>query len=305
MQTTRQHNQDEVCEEGNAPPMVRYTHGLCGQRIPLPPHIAALPATQTVIEQAEWERSRQERDQKLLARLLIQMGRTARRRRRCGRVFVSSGIVSMGLGLMMLISAAPPDALTPPFLLASIISFFAAVLGTLLHVQMTNIVAQLPVSDIRAIGPLLEALHYADMDGIPQRALLDLLPCLVPADAVLFSDIHRVNLNRALSESNTDLVIQTLKALERIGDGRAIAPVSRLAAGKGSARYNADVLHAALHCLPILEARAVYDTENQTLLRSACIPFAPNADLLRPVEELTDVRAYTLLRPAVIPKSPV
>ena len=298
MQTLPQHNSDTLNRDAPTPQPVRYTHGLCGERIPLPPHVTPLPMTQAVIEQAVWERERREREQELLSGLLIQMRRRAGQRRRCARVFMASGLVSVGMGLLMLVSTTPPDALTPPFLLACLTAFVAAVVGTLLHVQMTSIVTHLPLGDVRAIGPLLEALHYADMEGIPQRALAELLPCLVPADAVLFSDSHRHNLHRALNEANTDLVIQTLKALERIGDGRSVAPVARLATGKGSARYNPDVLYAALHCLPILEARAVYDGENQTLLRAATVPLGANAELLRAVEEPPDPRAHTLLRPS-------
>ena len=111
--------------------------------------------------------------------------------------------------------------------------------------------------------------------------LMELLPRLTPADAALFSDAQRQNFHRALADTNTDLVTIVLKALEKIGDGRAVPYVARLAAGKGRARVDPQVLYAAQRCLPILQARALYDTANHTLLRSASPPPANGEQLLR------------------------
>lgn len=252
----------------------------------------------TPAELKQQARAWQEDEQILFSRLLAQIKSRAVHRKRCLQLFTGSGIVAFGMGLAMLMSFASTESLKTSFLVASLIALIAAVVGSMLHMQMITMVANLPSSDVRAIGPLLEALQYADMEGIPQRALMELLPLLEPADAALFNDAHRQNLCRALNEFNTDLVILALKALEKIGDGRAIPSVERLANGGGRARIDTQVLYAAQHCLPILEARAVYDTASQTLLRASEPQAEMGTQLLRSAAEQTDSSNQELLRAA-------
>ncbi len=244
-------------------------------------------------QQARWER-----EQELLNRLLIDFKRKWRQRKFCLRAFALTGGTALVAGVAMMVNGGLIDTLLAPFEWLAACAVGVMGIGSGLHGQMTVLVANIPESDVRAIGPLLEAMRYADMQGIPQRALKELLPLLTPADAVLFTDAHRQSLHLALDDVNTDLVVLLLGALEKIGDGRSIGPVTRLANGNGRARVDPQVLRAAQHCLPLLEARAVYDTANHTLLRASAMEPETGAGLLRSVDDCSDPAPRELLHPA-------
>ncbi len=85
--------------------------------------------------------------------------------------------------------------------------------------------------DVRAIGPLSEALEFQERDIRPlaSRALIRLLPRLQASDASLLSAAQRSCLNRALTGSNVALTLAILKAWEQVGDTAAIPAVQNLA----------------------------------------------------------------------------
>jgi hypothetical protein len=314
MPNVSRHNQDEAvksekAKSTSAVDLAIFAQTLLSQRTPrlrsaessLPvsvAHLEIVPPARSIEEKESWEREQHEREQTLLGEVLTELKGKARGRKRCLRLFGAAGAAALGLGGLMLVDAVSVSLMTPAFLIASFAALLAAARGTRLHSEITMLVPTLPTSDVRAIGPLLEALSYADMDGIPQYALMELLPRLAPADAALFSDKQRQNFHRALTDTNTDLVTLVLKALEKIGDGRAVPHVARLAAGEGRARIDPQVLYAAQHCLPVLEARSVYDSANHTLLRPTSPPPADGEQLLRSVQEPV-IAADELLRSSV------
>ena len=73
------------------------------------------------------------------------------------------------------------------------------------------------------------------------------------------------------------LALQVLKALERIGDGRA-APAVRNMINTG---WTAPVNRAAKHLLPLLLERQEQETNQRMLLRGAVMPLDPPNVLLR------------------------
>lgn len=275
-----------------------FAYSLRGERI-APPARVEPEVTLTEVENRQREQARHTREQELLSQLLIQFKRRSRHRRFCLHYFTLTGSFALITGMAMMFDSAMMDVLLAPFEIMAAFALVIMCVGTRLHSQMATLIATIPDSDVRAIGPLLEAMRLADMEGIPQRALKELLPQLEPGDAVLFTDAHRHCLHLALDDPNTDLVILLLKALEKIGDGRSIGVVKRLANGSGRARIDPQVLRAAQHCLPLLEARSIHDTASHTLLRASAQEPENGAGLLRSVSEHSDDAPRELLRPIV------
>lgn len=151
-------------------------------------------------------------------------------------------------------------------------------------------------NDIRAVGPLAEALEYRDVDLREQAkiALIRLLPRLQASDAVLFTTEQRNRLYRALNSPDVEFVLAILKALEQIGDAKALPYVEKLASGGDAANGEERVRRAAQACLPYLRERA--ERETPTLLRAASVvESAPNS-LLRPAAAGNDAEPEQLLR---------
>ena len=83
-----------------------------------------------------------------------------------------------------------------------------------------------------------------------------------------------------------------LEALGKIGDGRAVYTVERLAArGKSSA-----IRQAAAQILPILQERQRAENAPGVLLRAANRPGSDVNNLLRPAEEAAPTDPQQLLR---------
>ena len=290
-----QHNEEERLTRTSAADLAVFAQTLQGEPLSLPAH-AGIVLALTESERLQREQEQRERDQARLGRLLRQLKRTARQRKYCLRLFAATCSSALIMGVLMLTDTGAIDLFLSPFLVLAAFALVSAAVGTLLHVQAATLVAHLPDTDVRAIGPLLESLNYADMEGVPQRLLVELLPQVTPGDAVLFHDAHRQALYRALDDPNTDMVVLLLEALEKIGDGRAMPAVRRLADGGGRAKIDSQVLYAAQHCLPLLEARAVHDTANHTLLRASAFTPHSSAQLLRSVTARPDDAPSELLR---------
>src|SRR5262249_32296509 len=95
------------------------------------------------------------------------------------------------------------------------------------------------------------------------------------------------NLCRALEYADQSLHVEILEALEKIGDGRAVPTVRRLAQ-KGSP--------TAARILPALLARQLQENESKMLLRSASLSSATPKELLRPASETSTTEPQQLLR---------
>ena len=113
--------------------------------------------------------------------------------------------------------------------------------------QKTAALAIARFDDVRAVGPLAEALEFKDKHVVPmaEKALISLLPRLKASDAALLSPTQRQCLNRALKGKNPTLTLAILKAWEQVGDTGAIAEVEKLAQGRGRAGRFPKVVEAA------------------------------------------------------------
>lgn len=139
-------------------------------------------------------------------------------------------------------------------------------------------------NDVRAIGPLAEALEFQDKDVVRMaaQALTNLLPRMQASDTSHLSPAQRHCLNRALRGKNIELILAILKAWEQVGDTSAISEVEKLAAGRGHGGRNPKVVAAAEECLPFLRQSAERQQVGAQLLRAADAgPVSPDT-LLRP-----------------------
>lgn len=161
------------------------------------------------------------------------------------------------------------------------------------------------VQDLRIAGPLLEiaAVEDGSARGLAMQILRHLLPRFRASDARLLTDNQHTMLLRALTRQDAALefVLAALKALEQIGDLRALPVVESLATGR---RVTADpkrVQSAAQECLPYLLIRCEQQRASQTLLRASSSSSTPAADLLRPAHGTGDTSSTELLRAGLSP----
>ena len=154
--------------------------------------------------------------------------------------------------------------------------------------------------DVRAVGPLAEALWFKDkyVTSAASTALIRLLPRLQASDACLLSPRQRSCLNKALRERNPSLTLAILKAWEQVGDSAAIADVESIAEGRGEGGQFPKVVRAAKDCLPFLRQSAERVQAASQLLRPANDSSVPSDNLLRPVLPHTSPEpSEQLLRP--------
>jgi hypothetical protein len=154
--------------------------------------------------------------------------------------------------------------------------------------------------DVRAIGPLAEALEFKDknMQSLVEQALIRLVPRLKASDSSLLSPDQRACLNRALKGKNTELILAILKAWEQVGDSGAIAEVEKLAEGHGQGEKSARIREAAQECLPALRQSAERQHLGAQLLRASAAVQASPDTLLRPaMPHLSTDPPDQLLRP--------
>ena len=156
--------------------------------------------------------------------------------------------------------------------------------------------------DVRAIGPLAEALEFNDKEVVPmaEKALIILLPRMKASDTALLNAEQRFCLNRALRGKNTELTLAILKAWEQVGDAKAIEEVDKLARGRGG--KNPQVVAAAQDCLPFLRQSAERQQIGAQLLRPSDGNLTPSDVLLRPaMPHASTAPSEQLLRPTEIP----
>ncbi len=127
-------------------------------------------------------------------------------------------------------------------------------------------------------------------------ALKKLLPRIQASDKDTLSPPEMEALLRALGGKDNLLTIAILKALEQVGDERALPKVEGLARLKNG--KPAEVRHAAEKCLPYLHLRAQQAEQAHTLLRAASSD-ATSDTLLRPAAGTASVDTGQLLRPHV------
>lgn len=165
-------------------------------------------------------------------------------------------------------------------------AFFSVCIGTAV-VSQTARAAALAIArfdDVRAVGPLAEALEFKDkyVLSIASRALIRLLPHMQASDASLLSPAQRACLDRVMKGGNPELILAVLKAWEQVGDADAIDNVQDLAYGRMEGGRYPKVVAAARECLPFLRQSAERHQVGAQLLRPVDNSVTSPRDLLRP-----------------------
>jgi hypothetical protein len=173
------------------------------------------------------------------------------------------------------------------------------------------------LNDIRAIGPLIDALKVEDKQchAIAKEGLIQLLPRLQPSDAELLTAEQRrllwcklswpiqgikgnlLTLSPDAYRTEVSFRIAILQALAQVGDSNALPLVERLAQGKAKTEELRQIQAAAQACLPSLLLRCEQIRSHTTLLRAADASGADAETLLRPVQETRETHPEQLLRP--------
>lgn len=151
--------------------------------------------------------------------------------------------------------------------------------------------------DPRAVGALAVAVRDGEkaVQQAANEALFALLPRVQANHAAYITPDQMNALLELAFRSNIYMQLAVLKALEQIGDQRAIPVVQNLAMSPDSA-----VRERAKQCLPFLTERARRAEQSATLLRGASVPSltAGGRELLRPATQAEDATpADQLLRP--------
>jgi len=194
--------------------------------------------------------------------------------------------------------------------------------STLLTRIIQNTVrALIRLQDRQAIGPLVEALDIEDspLRLLVAEALTGLLPHLHASDACLLTDSQRGRLYRVLQRCSetarrpgyrlapnrlraqqtstlVELTIAILKAMEQVGDEKALPYVERMASCPAYSPAMERVRRAAQDCLPFLQMLIAQTAAIQTLLRPSGAPEAPHNLFLSPVLQ-SDPLPDLLVRP--------
>jgi len=157
------------------------------------------------------------------------------------------------------------------------------------------------ISDLRIAGPLVEivALEESIANKMAAQLLTRLLPRFRASDAKLLTDGQHTALLRTLNRTNAtpEYFVAVLKALEQIGDARALPVVESLATGRRATIAPRRVQAAAQDCLPFLRVRCDQQRASQTLLRASDAAGMQTDTLLRPAQGGGTTEATELLRP--------
>jgi hypothetical protein len=154
-----------------------------------------------------------------------------------------------------------------------------------------------------AIGRLSEALRYHEKDVVSQAeaALTALLPNLKTSDGVLLNAEQRTCLYHVLQVKNisgkSDLLVEILAALTRIGDVQALPAIRALASCQVDSSSGRRVKTAAETSLQTLSEIAALNDPHESLLRPSEAAIGAPDTLLRPIL-VNDGSPETLVRPA-------
>jgi hypothetical protein len=158
-------------------------------------------------------------------------------------------------------------------------------------------------TDSRAVGAIAQFCTRTESMGSSDLAikiLVEMLPRVKAHDTRYISDSQMEALLALLdlrnqeghsSARSEELPLAILKALERIGDSRAIEPVRRLTTGRRNRLYH----QAAQRCLDVLEQQGEERDYNRSLLLPASLETGKET-LLRPTVQNTETQPELLLR---------
>lgn len=177
------------------------------------------------------------------------------------------------------------------------------------------------ISDKRAVNVLALAYQSGDESTrkVAGEGLIRLLPLMTASDARLVDDRGMAALISTLrwNHINAPLVVAVLKALQQIGDARAIPSVEKLCVAPRPVGYLVGgldawlkvgmgaelrkITEAAEECLPYLRTRAEQERLRNTLLRPAERPDNEKDLLLRPASTGAPGNDDLLVRPSENP----
>ena len=160
------------------------------------------------------------------------------------------------------------------------------------------------IEDVRAAGPLLDALGEGYMqDTVLLEALNRILLQFRPADAEVLTEEQRQKLSRTLERClsypgnvGLPLGIAILQTYSQIGDSRELPLVGRLAKGLTWTKRGKQLQEAAWTCLPNVQARAGEQQSSTTLLRASQAVLPGEETLLRSSQQIQEVAPDQLLR---------
>jgi HEAT repeat protein len=187
------------------------------------------------------------------------------------------------------------------------LTLFGGVAASQLHKNAVSLLAK--HEDLRAIGPLADALDIEDGDirAVCSEALVRLLPRLKSSDSHLLSNDQRENLYLVLKRANlkkdSELIIAILQAMQQVGDEAALPHVVQLSQLKNDSEAGQRVREAAQACLPYLQERVERARQAGTLLRPADAPSSQPETLLRPAPGAACTDPELLLRPSSLGNS--
>jgi HEAT repeat protein len=210
----------------------------------------------------------------------------------------------------------------PIFQFASLLQLIVAgaFVDATLTIRRNTVKALSQADDVRMIGPLVLCLNDGDEEvrKVVSKTLQVALPQLRANDRSPLSVEEREALLKTLEGEDYALIVAVLKALEQIGDERALPAVEKLLAtetsehrnlfwtrllyGDGAAHQRrvgmAEVRKAAQECLPYLRVRAEEARQAKTLLRPTGISETVAGEtLLRSAQGATSTEVEQLLRP--------
>jgi len=234
--------------------------------------------------------------------LLSLLATESNRRRRKRPLRIGLTLTAAGMYLWWLANLASPMSwnllliLIP--LLLGLLSLHTA---TRVQVDAAQVLAML--DDMRAVGPLAEALEYQEWQlprarSAAAEALIRLLPRLQPKDAGLLDAHQRACLYRALvlpSPESPRLPIAILHALACIGDAAALPAMERLTRHTPLTQPQKQIQEEAQQAARLLRARLEGEQAPHILLRSSEATTAPDM-LLRPATEASVTDPRQLLR---------
>jgi hypothetical protein len=261
------------------------------------------------IERQQAETAIEEMGEEGIEKLLAVVQSEAEKRRkqkRMQRLFLQA---VLGIYAVILTAFVVRGVLTSDWDFESFGSFFffitlfgGAAAASQLHKNAACLLAK--HDDIRAVGPLAEALEIEDGDirAVCRETLTRLLPRLQASDGGLLSPEQRDNLNQTLKKASlkqdTEFILAILQAWQQVGDEKALPHVERLGQLKNNSEAGQRVREAAQACLPFLQERVEKARQAGTLLRPAESPNNFADSLLRPAPGAACADPQLLLRPA-------
>ena len=207
------------------------------------------------------------------------------------------------LGVMS-VSTGGSTTMTLSGTLLLLVMVVCGLLGWLTHrkrMAMTRIASRF--DDVRAVGPLIEALYFQDtaLRSELTTTLTRLIPRMREEDGLRLDTNQRNLMNRYVSHYIGDdrtLPRTILQAYPTIGNGTEMTVVRNVAKGKGYAGKDPLSQQAAQDYLDIVEQRRQQETLNTTLLRASSALEIGVDTLLRSAQENASTPSNQLLRPS-------